>query len=93
MRPSVQETEKDVIDIWPYADPASRLENIAAESWATANAKHVYRSSDGRFEHVLIGFGKKNFFLALVVNLEQQTIHGYRRLDLIEEYGLTEQEL
>ena len=48
----------------------------------------VYRSDDDRFDHVLVMTRTKNVFLAVVVDLVLESVHGDRPLDLNREYGL-----
>src|SRR5690242_17206305 len=75
------------LDIWPYVElvPVAELEGHSID-----DVKIVYRSGDGRFEHVLISTGTKNVFLVLVVDLANKSIAGHHLLDLNREYGLTD---
>jgi hypothetical protein len=75
-----------VLDIQPYlaAIPSADLRGHAAESWA----ERVYRSEDGRYDHVLFQTETKNVFLAVVVNLVSDNVLGHYLLDLNAEYGL-----
>jgi hypothetical protein len=49
---------------------------------------HVYENGDRSFLHVLIFFGQRNVYLAVVVDARQEAIHGHFILDLNAEYGL-----
>jgi hypothetical protein len=77
----------DVIDIWPYVD-AVPADDLAGFSVYDQFVEAVYRSDDGRFEHVLVMTRTKNVFLVVVVDLANNRIFGHHLLDLNEEYGL-----
>ena len=85
----VTDLATDVLDIWPYVRsiPSADLEGHAIRDGLV---DVVYRSGDGRFDHVLVGTGSKNVVVAVVVDLERDAIHGHRLLDLNREYGLRE---
>ena len=71
------------VDIWPYVDAIvmpSRIEVYDVVS--------VYRSADSRFEHILIGTNRDEFFLVLIVGLAASKVHGHYLLDLVSEYSL-----
>jgi hypothetical protein len=77
----------DVPDIWPYVDSIlpSDLEGHAVYDGLVA---YVYRSADGRFDHVLVMTRTKNVYLAVVVDLTHDAIYGHRLLDINRLYGL-----
>ncbi|MDB5678545.1 MAG: hypothetical protein JWM94_1547, partial [Sphingomonas bacterium] len=49
---------------------------------------YVYRDALNRFDQILIGTGRFNTLLAVVVDRELQTIVGHHLLDLNEKYGV-----
>jgi hypothetical protein len=51
--------------------------------------ERVWRSSDGRYAHVLLPTRRSSVFLAIVVDVGGDCIFGHRLLDLNAEYGLT----
>jgi hypothetical protein len=83
----VTETATNVLDIWPYVDsvPDASLEG---HSIYDRFVDVVYRSDDDRFDHVLVMTKTKNVYLAVVVDLVDDSIYGHRLLDLNREYGL-----
>ena len=85
---NVTETATDVIDIWPYVEavPLADLEN---HSIYDGFVELVYRSDDGRFDHVLVTTRTPNVYLSVVVDLIHRSIYGHRLLDLNREYGLS----
>lgn len=51
--------------------------------------RHVWRSDDDKYEHVLIGArDDKDVFMAIVLNRTEECVVGHRLLDLKREYGL-----
>lgn len=76
-----------VVDVWPYVDavPEGELEGVAI---VHGRVDYVYRSADGRYDHVLVATEKANVFLAVVVDLMSGGIYGHHLLDLEAAYGL-----
>lgn len=83
----VSATATNVIDIWPYvaAIPAAEL---FGNTVIDGCVEHVYRNGNDTFDHVLVPTGRKNVFLAVVVDLVRDAILGHHLLDLNLEYGL-----
>jgi hypothetical protein len=50
---------------------------------------YVYCDANGRFDEVLIGTGRFNALLVIVVDLNAGTIFGHFLLDLNKEYGIS----
>jgi hypothetical protein len=67
------------IDIWPYVDAldldALRLPNLN-------DVEYVYRDKGEQFDQVLIGTGRFNTLLAIVVDLRAARVVGHHLLDL-----------
>lgn len=74
-----------VIDIWPYID-ALDLDSLCLPS--LNDVHHVYRDALGRFDQVLIGTGRLNTLLIIVVDLGKGEVHGHQLLELNQEYGV-----
>jgi hypothetical protein len=74
------------VDIWPYVDSldldALRLPHLN-------QVHYVYRDALSRFDQVLIGTGRFNSHLVIVVDLNRREVHGHYVLDLDAEYGVT----
>jgi hypothetical protein len=85
---NVTEHPGEALDIWPYVDsvPAHDLEDHSINDGLVES---VYRSEDGRFDHVLVITSTKNVYLVIVVDRVKITIHGHCLLDLNREYGLS----
>ena len=47
----------------------------------------VYRSKDGKYDHVLLPTEKNNCFVVLVVDINSKTVLGYHLLDLNKLYS------
>ena len=79
--------DSNVLDIWPYVDavPISDLEGHILHN---RFVECVYRTPDARFDHVLVMTKTKNVYLAVVVDLEQDAVHGHHLLDLNRLYGI-----
>jgi hypothetical protein len=78
----------NVIDIWPYVEAVPR-EDLRGHKIYDHFVKYVYRDATGRFDHVQVMTKTKNVYLAVVVDLQNDVIHGHHLLDLNEKYGLT----
>lgn len=87
MRDVTQEVT-DVIDIWPYVAAVSAVDLLGHSIWDQF-VEYVYRSADNRFDHVLVMTKSKNVYLAVVVDLVEDRIHGHRLLDLNQLYGVS----
>ena len=83
----VTENPEPVVDVWPYvaAVPPAELRSLA---YRAGEVEHVYRSGDGRFDHVLIPTSARNEYLVVVVARDERSVHGHHVLDLNREYGL-----
>jgi hypothetical protein len=73
-----------VVDIWPYVD-ALDLDELGIPS--VNDVHYVYRDAEGRFDQVLIGTGRSNSLLVVVVDLRNDAIFGHFLLDLNKAYG------
>lgn len=72
------------IDIWPYVHSLD-LDDLAIPS--LNDVHYVYRDAPERFDQVLIGTGRFNTLLVVVVDLREGAIFGHFLLDLNEVYG------
>lgn len=81
---NVTENAEPVLDIWPYVDSldldALRLPHLN-------DVHHVYRDARERFDQVLIGTGRFNTLLVVVVDRHLKAVLGHHLLDLNETYG------
>ncbi|MBZ9997410.1 hypothetical protein [Mesorhizobium sp. BH1-1-4] len=75
-----------VVDIWSYVD-ALDLNEIGVAY--VNDVHHVYRDAQNRFDQVLIGTGRFNALLVIVIDLGKSTVFGHFLLDLNKEYGLS----
>jgi hypothetical protein len=72
-------------DIWPYVDSL----DLNALGLPSINDVHyVYRDALGHFDQVLIGTGRFNTLLAVVVDRQQQIVTGHHLLDLNEKFSV-----
>ncbi|MBT9518714.1 MAG: hypothetical protein IV112_18675 [Methyloversatilis discipulorum] len=83
----VTNNAEEVIDLWGYAEPALRQEfpEVCSCDW---NVKHIYESSNGAFQHVLIPTHKSNLYLVVVIDKLLRQVLGHHMLDLGEKYGV-----
>lgn len=83
----VRATATDVLDVWPYVRsvPPADLEG---HSIYDPFVDGVYRTEDGRFDHVLVMTRTGNVYLVFLIDLADDSFHGHRLLDLNREYGL-----
>ena len=76
---NVTDEAEAVVDIWPYVDDL----NLTALGLPHLNdVQYVYRDAAGRYDQVLIGTGRFNSLLVIVIDLQRRTIHGHHLLDL-----------
>ena len=66
-------------DIWPYVDGLD-LDILGIPS--VGDVHYVYRDALDRFDQVLIGTGRFNTLLVVVVDRGLKAIHGHRLLAL-----------
>jgi hypothetical protein len=76
------------LDIWPYV-AAVTLTDLEGHAIYDRFVEHVYRSADCQFDHVLVMTKTPNVYLAIVVNLQHDTVYGHCLLDLNREYRLS----
>lgn len=72
-------------DIWPYVD------GLALDSLGLPNLNdvhYVYRDALNRYDQVLIGTGRFNTLLVIVVDRARETVLGHYLLDLNEKYDV-----
>lgn len=74
------------LDIWPYVDSLD-LDALGVPS--LNDVHYVYRDAHERFDQVLIGSGRFNTLLVVVVDLHLRVVLGHRLLDLDETYNPT----
>jgi hypothetical protein len=83
MRDVTREAEARV-DIWSYVE-ALDLDVVGVPS--VHDVEYVYRDANNRFDQVLIGTGRFNALLVIVVDLAKTEIVGHHLLDLGRIYG------
>lgn len=73
------------VDIWPYIDSLD-LDTVGLPR--INDVHYVFRDANGRFDQVLIGTGRFNTLLAVVVDRHQRSIAGHYLLDLNEKFNV-----
>jgi hypothetical protein len=82
---NVTGTATPAVDIWPYVESL----NLNALGLPSLNeVRHVYRDGLGRYDQVLIGTGRFNALLVIIVDLSAKAVLGHFLVDLNKEYGL-----
>ncbi len=81
---NVTESAEPILDIWPYVDSLD-LEALGLP--AVNDVHYVYRDVAERFDQILIGTGRFNTLLVVVVDRHLRVVVGHRLLDLNELYG------
>src|SRR5688572_7738890 len=81
---NVTQEATNVIDVWPYVAAVPAADLLGHSIWDQF-VEYVYRSADNRFDHVLVMTKTKNIYLAVVVDLVRDRIHGHHLLDLNKE--------
>ncbi|WP_338664113.1 hypothetical protein VQH23_02885 [Pararoseomonas sp. SCSIO 73927] len=75
----VTSTADPLVDIWPYVDGLD-LDTLGVPS--VNDVHYVYRDALDRFDQVLIGTGRFNTLLVVVVDRELKAVHGHCLLEL-----------
>ena len=65
--------DDNVLDIWPYVD-AVPISDLQGHIVHDRFVEYVYRTPDARFDHVLVMTKTKNVYLAVVVDMEHDTV-------------------
>ena len=86
----VQEAAVAVLDVWPYVH-AVPSEDLRGHQIYEPFVDGVFRTSDDRFDHVMVMTKTKNVYLVIVVDLVSDSFHGHWLLDLNREYGLSQE--
>jgi len=73
------------VDIWPYVDGLD-LDGLGLPG--INDVHYVYRDALNRFDQVLIGTGRYNTLLAVVVDRKQRSVAGHHLLDLNDKFGV-----
>ena len=76
-----------VLDLDPYL-LAAGVGIAPLELLSDAPPAAVYRSADGRFDHVLYPCNRSNVYVVVVVALGDGRVLGHHVLDLKSEYSL-----
>lgn len=82
----VTQSASAAVDIWAYVD-ALDLDALGLPH--LNDVRYVYRDALNRYDQILIGTGRFNSLLVIVVSLSEREIVGHRLLDLNEAYGVS----
>ena len=83
--------EGGVVDIWPYACAVPAADLAGAEV-QYEQVDGVYRSGDGRWDHVLVATATRNVHLVVVVDVAADRVYGHHLLDLNAKYAVAASE-
>ena len=83
----VTQSANPVVDIWDYVKELVDLNIIEKYVYDNTLVEVVYRNSNSTFDHVLLPTDRENVFIVLVIDLIKESVFGYFRLDLNNEYG------
>jgi hypothetical protein len=78
---------------FPFWDYVERIpsEDFRGYDCSEGSVQWIWRSDDGRFEHVLIDTNEdKDVFMVVVLDLVKKEVVGHRLMDFKHEYGLRE---
>ena len=80
------EVPRDEIEVWPYVD------ELGDDPYGTDgnDIECVYRSADGRWDHVLIPSDAVPVYLVVVIDREHDEVLGHHVLTLNDQYGIRE---
>ena len=78
-------------DFWTYFEAIPK-EDFDGYDCSAGAVEYVWRSDDGKYEHVLINTKEdKDVFMVVVLDLFGQAVFGHLLVDLKAEYGLRDQ--
>ncbi len=77
------------MDIWGSIEPLVHSGVLEKYTFENKSVECVYRTEDNHFEHCLLPTSAKNVFVVIITDLILKTIHGFYKLDLNKEYGLS----
>lgn len=80
----VTKIAEPAVDIWPYVDGLD-LDTLGLPG--INDVHYVYRDAHERFDQVLIGTGRFNAMLVVVVDRHLKIVLGHHVLDLNKAYG------
>jgi hypothetical protein len=77
-----------VIDVEPYLAAIPAGDYGALTLVPDVPPAAVYRTGNGRFDHVLYALNRSNVYLVIIVELDPDRVLGHYILDLSAEYGI-----
>ena len=80
----VTKTAAYAIDIWTYVHSIP-VSDLHGQRIRDRKVERVYRSGDGRYDHVMVMTETKNVYLVIIVYLKENAVFGHRLLDLNRE--------
>ena len=78
----LSEVPRDEIEVWPYVD------ELPDDPTDGNDVECVYRSADGRWDHVLIPTEVDPMYLVVVVDVVRNEVLGHHVLTLNDQYGV-----
>lgn len=82
----VTETAEPVVDVWPYVEMLSNEGIVSDYVLENFLVEKVYRSNDGKYDHVLLPTAKDNHFVVLAIDIKAKSIIGHHLLNLNKLY-------
>lgn len=80
--------EAPAFDFWPYFEEIPEVD-FEGFDCSEGRVQWVWRTDDGRFEHVLINSRQdKDVFMVIVLDRIADSVLGHRLLNLRDEYGI-----
>ena len=73
--------DEPLFDFWQYVDNIPR-EDYCGFDCHEGRVTFVYTSSTGHFEHVLFDSENPDVFMAIVLDLKRNKVHGHYLLNL-----------
>jgi hypothetical protein len=86
----VTESAQPIVNIWPYVEILRNDKIVLDYVFTNEFIESVYTNGDGSFHHVLLPTDNKNIFIVLIIDVIGQTIKGHFKLDLNQQYGLSQ---
>jgi hypothetical protein len=80
----LHEVPREEIEVWPYVDA------LGEDPYGTDgnDVECVYRSADGRWDHVLIPSSIPPTYLVVIVDVARNEILGHDVITLNDQYGV-----
>ncbi len=84
----VTETADPTVDITGYVAELIAAGLVLPDTIEEDLIEIIYRNEEETFDHILLPTDDENIFIAIVIDLEEESIRGHYRMDLAEDQDI-----